>query len=227
MHLGNQSRSGWFWRKKVASSHLGGTLWRWGLLVPLVGVGIFVGWKKGTQLSWDGVEHCGLFFFAGAHPPTTYTQKNKQTPSPFKRTQPKLPLPENRPQHKIKRIPSPSPIHFSGCEGKNPTKPLNQPRSLQSRNQKPGLLLAEAELNSTGLVLPHPFGTLNYETTIFRPRGTGVRRLEGEEVPTEASATWDPENHPSTSGCKIWKKRVKGVEVQYWRVGISAILRLV
>ena len=71
-----------------------------------------------------------------------------------------------------------------------------------------GLLLAEAELNSTGLVLPHPFGTLNYETTIFRPRGTGVRRLEGEEVPTEASATWDPENHPSMRNLRIAMKEL-------------------
>ncbi len=82
-------------------------------------------------------------------------------------------------------------------------------------NWPPGLLLAEAELNSTGLVLPHPFGTLTYETTIFRPRGTGVRRLEGEKVDppataTEAGATWDPENHPSTLGPKKMGKTVKG-----------------
>ena len=94
------------------------------------------------------------------------------------------------------------------------SKTLQQPRfSFQKKSKRPGLLLAEAELNSTGLVLPHPFGTLTYETTIFRPRGTGVRRLEGEKVDPPAAATgatWDPENHPSTLGPKKMGKKVKG-----------------
>lgn len=161
-----------------------------------------------TILMFQEQNNFCCLFSGGAHPPTTYTQKtNRPLHHSNKPNQncPSLKIGRNT---KWKGYPLPFPSIFQAAKEKKTQQ--NQPRSLQSRNQKPGLLLAEAELNSTGLVLPHPFGTLNYETTIFRPRGTGVRRLEGEEVPTEASATWDPENHPSTSGCKIWKKGRKG-----------------
>ena len=67
----------------------------------------------------------------------------------------------------------------------------------------PGLLLADAEIQKNGLDLPG-FDPLTYEDTIFRPHGTGVRRLEQEmeqetndEAEAKAEKKWDPENHPS------------------------------
>ena len=68
---------------------------------------------------------------------------------------------------------------------------------------RPGLLLADAEIQKNGLDLPG-FDPLTYEDTIFRPHGTGVRRLEQEmEQETsqaeeaKAEEKWEPENHPS------------------------------
>ena len=67
----------------------------------------------------------------------------------------------------------------------------------------PGLLLADSEIQKNGLHLPG-FDPLTYEATVFRPHGTGVRRLEmemqqesTEEEQAEAEKKWDPENHPS------------------------------
>lgn len=65
------------------------------------------------------------------------------------------------------------------------------------------MLLADAEIQKNGLDLPG-FDPLTYEDTIFRPHGTGVRRLEQEmeqetndEQTAKAEKKWDPENHPS------------------------------
>lgn len=57
-----------------------------------------------------------------------------------------------------------------------------------------GLLILEAQIKDSGLRLPG-FKKFTYLRAIRRPHGTGVRRLEELEEPTDGK--WDPENHPS------------------------------
>eukprot|EP00438_Fugacium_kawagutii_P014742 Skav202466 [mRNA] locus=scaffold149:424635:431287:+ [translate_table: standard] len=82
-----------------------------------------------------------------------------------------------------------------------------------------GLVLAEAEIQEHGLDLPE-FGLLDYNCTVYRPHGTGVRRLEGEKD------IWDPENHPSNSaeilGAGMRNLREAMKELQKIRANLTA-----
>lgn len=80
-----------------------------------------------------------------------------------------------------------------------------------------GLLLADSEIQKNGLHLPG-FDPLTYEATVFRPHGTGVRRLEmemqqesTEEEQAEAEKKWDPENHPSMRNLRVAMKELQKI----------------
>jgi len=72
-----------------------------------------------------------------------------------------------------------------------------------------GLLLAEAQIQKHGLDLPG-FDLLDYNDTVWRPHGTGVRRMEAVSEMEEVKK-WDPENHPSMRNLRQAMKELQKI----------------